>query len=104
MDKIVFLLPILFSVSAVAETEKYTCENHPHYLSVTSVGHEHVNHMPYLNGSILITELEQGSWFIEKVVCTNSGFAITASHIQYGDQTTQTFDVYITNSSEYEIE
>ena len=103
MNKIVIIYLALF-VSAVVNVTEYKCSEHQNILSVTGSGDEHVNHLVMLNGSLPITEIEEGSWFIESVTCTSKGFELVSSHIQYNEPTKKIFNVVVSNPGTYEIE
>jgi len=93
---LMFLFSDLFS-------DTYTCQEHPYRLELREVGLEHVNHLIYLEKAILIKELKEGMWFIEKVTCREYGFDIIASHVQYGDETQQKFKLYVQDDKHYTL-
>ncbi|MCP4487174.1 MAG: hypothetical protein GY820_07640 [Gammaproteobacteria bacterium] len=101
MNKYILFLLLVLPCQLIASTFK--CAEHDYYLILETGGFEHVNHHLYLNGEILIKELEEGMWFIEETQCTNSGFNVIASHIQYNDSTKRTFTLNIKNNTSYEI-
>lgn len=79
------------------------CKEHSHTLDIKSYGFEHVNHLPLLDHEVSIKELAEGSWFIESVRCTPSGFSIVASHRQYGDSNTQQFLLTPMSGGKYDV-
>ena len=52
----------------------------------------------------MITELFDGSWFIEEVNCKRFGFEIVASHAQYNDKTKKVFMLTYSEKQGYKIE
>lgn len=101
MDKSILFLLLTLPCQLFASTFK--CAEHDNYLVLEAGGFEHVNHRLYLNGNVLIKELEQGMWFIEEAQCTKNGFKVTASHIQYNDPTKKTFTLSIKSNNTYEL-
>ncbi|MDH5769593.1 MAG: hypothetical protein OEZ31_11665 [Nitrospirota bacterium] len=95
---------LLLSVSLSLSAEEYSCKEHNHILKRQSIGHEHVNHRLFLNGRILIKELADAMWFIETVTCTQKGFEIIASHVQYNEPTQKKFVLVIVDKEQYRVE
>lgn len=91
---------IIFNVS---QAEIYRCPDHDWFLDREDVGFEHVHHIVTLNGQIVIKELEDAMWYIEDVKCSPEGFVIDASHIQYGDPSTETFTLTVKDECNYEL-
>ncbi len=83
--------------------QEFKCEAHKYTLMQKSGGIEHVNHKLFYNGLILINELYSESWFIEKVSCTERGFEIIASHVQYNVPDKRTFLLNAISENEYAI-
>lgn len=103
MNMIIVILISSLIPSLVLASE-YECAEHNNVIEVVVIGHEHVNHQVIINGKAHIQELESGSWFVEKVTCSNQGFIIIASHAQYNEPTKKEFNVIVADSGAYEIE
>ena len=103
MNNIVIIFLSVLSFSVFGESNNYECSEHKSSLLIESIGLEHVNHRPLINGEVVISELVDAMWFIEDVSCSKLGFDITASHIQYNDPTKMQFKVIVNSDSTYEI-
>jgi len=103
MKNTVIILLSILSSSVFGESKNYECTEHNSSLLIKSIGFEHVNHQPLINGEIVISELVDAMWFIEEVSCSKLGFDITASHSQYNDPTKMKFRVVVNSDSTYEI-
>jgi len=100
MKKTILLLFLLLTDSLFSN--EYLCKEHNQKLKIIEQGLEHVNHNVYYN-NILIKELQQGMWFIEKIQCTKNGFKLIASHIQYNDPTTKIFFLEIDKNKHFKL-
>lgn len=103
MKNTVIILQSLLSFSVFGEAKNYECTEHNSSLLIKSIGFEHVNHQPLINGQVVVSELVDAMWFIEEVSCSELGFDITASHIQYNDPTKMQFKIIVNSDSTYEI-
>lgn len=103
MSKLLTLLVLVSCFCAPSWAEEYKCKEHKHFLVLEAGGYEHVNHHLLVDGETLIKELEEAMWFIEEVSCTNDGFKVVASHVQYGDPTKQEFTIKVIGKGNYEI-
>ncbi len=102
MKRLLIIISILFSSDCLATF--YECDNHSYHLKLQLGGSEHVNHKLFFNGEILVKELYEQLWFIEDVVCIESGFKITTSYAQYNQpEHKETFEITGRNNTEYRI-
>ena len=83
----IYLLSLLVFITfnSIASTSKFECKYLDYHLELEAMGFEHITHVLKINGKTTISELVKDNWFIEEVVCNESGFKIIASHIQYND-------------------
>ena len=101
IKNLIFFLSIVSLIHSQETT--YECKQHPHSLTQTSIGYEHINHKLLLDNKILIKELFDEMWFIKKISCTSNGFKINANHRQYGDLSEKTFILLPQISHRYKI-
>ena len=99
-----FLLICLtfFTLNAVADS-RFDCKFHDNYLILESKGFDHIQHTLKINGALPISELVEGSWFVESVRCKSYGFEIVASHAQYNDPTKQVFQLILHSENRYQL-
>jgi hypothetical protein len=98
------ILLVLTTFDSFASTSKFECKFLSYNLELEAKGFEHIVHELKVNGNIVVTELLDGSWFIEEVNCKKSGFEIVASHAQYNDKTKKVFMLTYSNKQGYKIE
>ena len=94
------ILILLFLLTNSLFSNEYVCKEHNQTLKVVEKGLEHINHNVYFN-KILIKELQDNMWFIEKVQCTSNGFKLIASHIQYNNSTKKIFLLKMDKNKHY---
>ncbi|MBA6302363.1 hypothetical protein [Colwellia sp. MB02u-14] len=99
---IIFLA--LTSFNSFASTSTFECKFLSYNLELEAKGFDHIIHELKVNGNIVVTELLDGSWFIEEVNCKKSGFEIVASHAQYNDKTKKVFMLTYSDKQGYKIE
>jgi len=97
---IVTSLPL--SGSEIETSKIYKCSQFDDYLTIKSVGFEHVNHIVYLNNTE-VTELSQAMWFVDSLTCSSSGFEIKVNHAQYGDFESKLYSLKIISSNKYKL-
>lgn len=103
-----YSLLIVGLISQVAQanisvTTEYDCKDHQNTLRLEAFGAEHVNHQLFLNGSIYVSEVSEGLWFIETIECTKDGFELTVSHKQYADPEKTVFKLSAINNGTYVV-
>jgi hypothetical protein len=103
MRKLLILSVLISSFGSLSWAGEYRCKEHEHFLLLEERGFEHVNHSVLVDGETLINELEEAMWFIEEVACTDVGFKVVASHVQYNDPTKKEFIIKVVGKGKYEI-
>lgn len=101
--KVLFIFALLFTTLNLFASSRFDCEFHKFYLELESNGFEHIQHKLKINGGEVVTELVEGSWFIEKVQCKSYGFEIVASHVQYNDPTKKIFQLLLNPRKSYQL-
>jgi hypothetical protein len=100
-----FLLIMLsfIAFNSSASTSQFDCKYLDYKLVLKVKGFEHVVHELSINGKTLITELLNGSWFIEEVNCKKTGYEIVASHAQYNDPIKTVFMLTYSKEKGYRV-
>jgi hypothetical protein len=101
--KLLLLILSLVAFYSSAATSQFDCKYLDYNLVLEAKGFEHIVHELSINGKIPVTELLDGSWFIEKVNCKKSGYEIVASHVQYNDPTKQVFMLTYSDKIGYKV-
>lgn len=98
-----FISLTLLSFNSLASSSRFECKYLDYSLELKTSGSKPIVHDLRVNGKISITELYQGSWFIESVNCKQSGYEIVASHVQYNDATKKVFRLTYNAKTGYKI-
>ena len=102
MKSFSFIFLTFVSLHVVADS-RFDCKFHDNYLMLESKGFEHIQHTLKINGAQPVSELVEGSWFIESVKCKSYEFEIVASHVQYNDPTEQIFQLRLYPEKRYQL-
>ena len=102
--KLLLIILSLVAFYSSASTSQFDCKYLDYNLELEAMGFEHITHVLKINGKTTISELVKDNWFIEEVVCNESGFKIIASHIQYNDPTKKVFMLTFNPQQGYKID